>query len=232
LAVARAIGDSGRVRATDKSEEMVRVCGEQVARANFATAIECLAADAKDASGGPWDAIVCAFGLWQLDDRPRVLSSWRAALAPAGKIGIITWGPGEAQQPFDILQQCLRESEPSYDVPSPHMEAQREAMQKMFESARLELVRHTIVRHTLSFASAEAFFKAMSEACTWRRVWEELGPARLERIATRFYERVGGPDAPLSFEPPATLAIATLPGAEVDLEVRSIRGPTKPPPRS
>src|SRR5262249_25814572 len=109
-----------------------------------------------------------------------------------------------------------------------HIEAEREAMTKMFVASGLELVRHTIVRHTLSFASAEAFVKAMSEACTWRRIWEDLGPARIERVARRFYDLASGPDAPLSFEPPATLAIATRPGAEVELEVRSIRT-SKPP---
>ena len=61
----------------------------------------------------------------------------------------------------------------------------------------------------------------MREACTWRRIWEELGDARLERVAARFYERIGGPSTPVSFDPPATLAIAALPGAQVDLGNRS-----------
>ena len=97
----------------------------------------------------------------------------------------------------------------------------------MFYGAGLAMVRHTVVRHTLSFASAEAFVRAMREACTWRRIWEELGDARLERVAARFYEETGGPGAPLSFDPPATLAIAAVPGAEVELENRpSIKVPT------
>ena len=99
-------------------------------------------------------------------------------------------------------------------------------MANMFADAGLAMVRHTVVRHTLSFASAEAFVRAMREACTWRRIWEELGDARLERVAARFYEETGGPGAPLSFDPPATLAIAALPGTEVELENRpSIKVP-------
>ena len=35
-----------------------------------------------------------------------------------------------------------------------------------------------------------------------------------------FYDQVGGPTAPLVFEPAATLAIAALPGSEVELAVR------------
>jgi hypothetical protein len=105
-------------------------------------------------------------------------------------------------------------------VPSPYVLAARESMSQMFEEAGLEMLRHTVVRHTLTFKSAEGFERAMSEGCTWRHIWEELGDDRIGRVATRFYERVGGPTAPLSFDPPATIAIAGVPGADVELAYR------------
>lgn len=226
LAVARALGDKGFVRATDKSAEMVRICREQIDRARLPTTVECAEADAIDAHGGPWDAVICAFGLWQLRSRGDALRAWGKALAPHGKVGVITWGPSDPEGPFTLLGQCLSEVEPGAAVPDPHVHAERDAMDAMFAEAGLRMVRHTVVRHTLSFKSNEAFVHAMRESCTWRRVWEELGDARLERVAARFYERVGGPGAPLSFEPPATLAIAALPGDEVELESRhSVRAP-------
>ena len=40
------------------------------------------------------------------------------------------------------------------------------------------------------------------------------------RVTACFYDQVGGPTEPLVFEPAATLAIAALPGAEVELAVR------------
>jgi hypothetical protein len=227
LAAARVVGQTGFVRATDKSAEMVRICQGQIQRANLPARIECGAADATDASGGPWDAVLCAFGLWQLPSRVEALRAWRAALEPAGKVGVITWGPSDPSDPFQILAACLRVLEPTSAVPDAHVYAERDAMANMFSEAGLAMVRHTVVRHTLSFRSAEAFVHAMREACTWRRVWEQLGDARLERVATAFYEKVGGPAAPLSFDPPATLAIAALPGAEVTLDHRpSVRAPT------
>ena len=61
---------------------------------------------------------------------------------------------------------------------------------------------------------------AIREGRTWRNVWEELGPERMGRVTARFYEQVGGPTAPLVFEPAATLAIAAIPGDEVELTVR------------
>jgi len=226
LAVARAVGDHGLVRATDKSAEMVRICRAQVERAHLPTPIECAVADASEAGGGPWDGVVCAFGLWQLPARVDALRAWAGELSPHGKVGVITWGPSDPGEPFKLLGDCLRELEPSYSVPDPHVDAERDAMAAMFAEGGLAMVRHTVVRHTLSFRSAEAFVKAMREACTWRRLWEELGDARLERVAARFYEKVGGPETPLSFDPPATLAIAAHPGAEVGLQHRpSVRAP-------
>jgi threonine dehydrogenase-like Zn-dependent dehydrogenase len=222
LAVARVVGDRGFVRATDKSFEMVRICREQTERARLPAPIECDVGDASDARGGPYDGVVCAFGLWQLQARGEALAAWRSALAPNGKVGVITWGPTDPAEPFAKLSALLHELEPACQLPDPHVQAERGAMAAMFEQAGLVMVRHTVVRHTLGFKSAEGFVRAMQEACTWRRVWEELGEARLERVAARFYEWCGGPDKPLSFDPPATLAIAALPGADVELEVRPL----------
>jgi SAM-dependent methyltransferase len=226
LAVARSVGDAGFVRATDRSAEMVRICSEQVSRARLGTPFECAEADASDASGGPWDAVLCAFGLWQLPSRPASIRAWAHALAPAGKVGIITWGPGEPGQPFQLLGACLREMEPALSVPDPHVHAERDAMSAMFDEGGLAMVRHTVVRHTLTFRTAEAFFSAIRESCTWRRIWEDIGDARMQRVGACFYERVGGPGTPLSFEPPATIAIAALHGAQVELQHRpSVRVP-------
>src|SRR5262249_42280341 len=103
----------------------------------------------------------------------------------------------------------------------------RDAMAQMFDRGGLAMVRHTVIRHAMSFRTAEAFVRAMREACSWRRIWEELGDAKMDRVAARVYETVGGPDAPLTFAPPATLAIAALPGAEVELAHRpSVRVPS------
>jgi ubiquinone/menaquinone biosynthesis C-methylase UbiE len=225
LAVARAVGETGRVRATDVSEAMTRLCVEQVKRAAFSQ-VECAVADARDVQGGPWDAVICAFGLWQIDARGETLEAWRDALAPQGKVGIVTWGPPEADDPFERLGSYLAELEPEHATPSPRILASRESMASMFEEAGLAMVRHTVVRHVMSFRSAEALVRALREACSWRRVWETIGDARMARVAARFYDWVGGPDAPVTFQPPATLAIAALPGAEVELAHRpSVRVP-------
>src|SRR6185312_6695893 len=188
LAVARAVGDAGRVRATDKSDAMIKACEAQVRTAGFAN-VACDVADARDVRGGPWDAIVCAFGLWQMDDRDALVRAWANGLSEKGKVGVLTWGPPDREGPFEVLAACLKELEPEHHVPAPHVYAEREPMARMFEAGGL-----VIVRHTLSFTSAERFTAAVKEACTWRRIWEAIGDERFGRIAACFYDRIGGPD--------------------------------------
>jgi len=219
LAVARAVGDGGKIRATDPSAELIAICDEQVKKAGFRS-VTCERGDAGDVGEGAWNAVVCAFGLWTVNDRPAVLRSWAASLAPHGKVGVLTFGPPDPADPFEILAAALRELEPHAVAKPPRIDADRDSFARTFEEGGLSLVRHTTLRHTVSFATAEDFTSAIREGRTWRNVWEELGEERMNQVTARFYDQVGGPTSPLVFEPVATLAIAALPGAEVDLAVR------------
>ncbi|MEO8875897.1 MAG: class I SAM-dependent methyltransferase, partial [Polyangiaceae bacterium] len=221
----REVGETGFVRAIDSSDEMASICKEKVDAAGLKN-VEVICGDATETEGGPWDAILCAFGLWQLKDRGAALNAWRKSLSEAGKIGILTWGPVEDDDLFERVGRCLEHLEPELASPNPKTFATREAMAEMFESSELTMVRHTIVRHTLTFKSAEAFIDALKESCTWRRIWEDLGEVRVGHIAARFYGLVGGPDAVLAWNPPATLAIAGVPGSDIDIASRaSVRVP-------
>jgi ubiquinone/menaquinone biosynthesis C-methylase UbiE len=235
LAVARAVGDRGKVRATDPNADMVHICEEQVRKAGFASVV-CEQAPAADVGVGGWNAIVCAFGLWTLRESTSVLKEWAASLAPHGKVGVLTFGPPDDNDPFEILARALRDLEPDATSKPPRIEANRDSVAKTFEEGGLALVRHTILRHTVSFPTAEDFVAAIREGRTWRRVFDELGPERTGRVTARFYAQVGGPTAPLVFSPAATLAIAALPGAEVEIAVRpSVVAPrlsTEPPASS
>ncbi len=220
IGAARVVGPKGRVRATDTSPEMVKICEREVQRAGMETHVTCEVADASDVTGKPWDEIICAFGLWQFDDRAQVMHAWASALSPSGKVGIITWGPPDNEDQNQILVECLRELEPNVSFGQHRINAERERMAQMWKEAGLVMVRHTIVRHTLNFERAELFVRAMCHGCTWRKVFEDIGQVRMDRVAAKFYERVGGPSEPMAFQPAATIAIAALPGAEVVLHHR------------
>lgn len=228
LAIARAVGDKGHVRATETSAEMVGIASAQVKKAGF-TNITVERAEPTDASGAKWNAVVCAFGLWKIKDRLGALKSWAASLAPTGKVGVLTFGPSTEEDPFAMLTASLRELEPSAVATPAGIPADRDAMATMFEEAGLSLIRHTVLQHPVTFTTAEAFVEAIREGRTWRTVWEELGDERMNRVTAHFFDKMGGPTEPLSFEPVVTLAIAALPGAEVELLTRpSAKAPPLP----
>jgi ubiquinone/menaquinone biosynthesis C-methylase UbiE len=231
VSVARVVGETGHVRATDARREMVDLCASRVAEANMPW-VTCAVADASDTSGGPWDGVVCAFGLWQIEARSQVIEAWGRALTEHGKVGVMTFGPPDVDDPFELLAAKVRELEPSVPYRAPRVNADRQAMRLMFEDAGLAMVRHTVVRHTMSFSTAEGFVAALRHASTWRSLWEAVGDVPMERVAAKFYDAVGGPGAALGFAPAATIAIAVQPGAEVELAHRpSVRAPTAPKSR-
>jgi len=228
LALAHAVGAQGRVRSTDMSSGMVDVCAASVQSAGFGARVSCEVADAADTAGGPFDAIVCAFGLWQIERRDETLAAWGKALAPGGKIGILISGPPDADDMFEAMNETLRELEPHYPRPKTRILAERDSLQKLLAAADLAIVRLTVVRHTMTFKSLEAFVDAMKEGCTWRRIADQIGEERSHRVALRFYEKMGGdPTMALSFRPPSTIVIAARPGDDVRLEGRpSVRVPS------
>lgn len=220
IAAARIVGATGHVRALDVSADLVSLCREQIAHAGFEGRVVCDRADASDARGGPWDAILCCFGLWQIVERDLTFRNWRSALAPHGKVAVMTWGPADPTGAVELLYDSLHVVEPSIEATAHGVDETREALDAMFAAAGFAMVRHTVVRHTLAFETAEDFVAAMAESCTWCRVAEELGTERLARVNAHFFDRVGGRRAPISFQPAATIALAALPGAEVELRHR------------
>ncbi len=81
-----------------------------------------------------------------------------------------------------------------------------------------------------------AFFDALDEDRVDARSKKLFlfGPERMGLVTAHFYDRVGGPQEPLTFEPAVTCAIAALPGAEIELLSRpSVTAPqlsSVPPP--
>jgi protein-L-isoaspartate O-methyltransferase len=221
-ALARAVGGGGIVRATDANSAMVRLAADRIRAAGVSATAAAVRAPSDETAGGPWDAIFCAYGLASPGEVVGILDAWRRSLTPTGKVGIVAWGPSEASGPFARFRARFGEVG-RVGFPD-DKDVTREAMMALFSSAGLELVRHTVVRHTMAFATAAAFVRAMTDACVVRNASRE----DLDRAAAGFYADVGGPDAPLSFESPSTIAIACLPGAEVELDARpSVRAPSQ-----
>lgn len=205
---ARAVGENGRVRVVDPRPEMLEIVRDKVDAAGVGGQVE----TAHDLGGPPWDAVLSVFGSIEIDIASE-LHSWADVLDPKGKLGLLLWGPTEPDDPLALVEKVLADKQPGPTFDRAHLG-------ELVHAAGLVMVRHTIVRHTVSFLHAEELARNVVHACTWRPNYEAQGEAKGGKLLAKVYDALGGPDAPVAWEPPATLAIAGLPGSEIDLPHR------------
>jgi hypothetical protein len=161
---------------------------------------------------------VCAFGDREID-LGDALPKWSDALEARGKVALLFWGPAEPDDPVVLIERMFADREPPRTP-------DRNALQSMLVAAGLTLVRHTLLRHTISFSRAETLADGVVAASTWGPSFDAQNEAKKGKCRARFFDAVGGPNAPISWQPIATLAIAALPGAEIELPHRpSIKVP-------
>lgn len=227
LPFARAVAPSGHLHMYEREPSQQRACEASLERAD----LHGLATFSDgDALGSDLDAVVCAFGLRHKAARRAALAKWRDALGPKGKLGLMMWGPAQPDDPQDWLATAAREIDPALDFARVRIDTERNALAFLMESAGVALVRHTVVQHNVTFRSALLFVTALVDASEWRSEFSKLSPAVAARITARVCELAGGPDAPVVFDPVATIAIAGLPGAEIELPHRpSVRIPAAVP---
>jgi ubiquinone/menaquinone biosynthesis C-methylase UbiE len=104
LSVAKAVGSSGLVAATDMVPEML-----EGARANAATQglsnMQFKVADAENLPFGAaeFDRVTARFGLMYFPDIHKALTEVRRVLKPGGRISFVVWGPPEENPLFSTM---------------------------------------------------------------------------------------------------------------------------------
>ena len=93
VALARAVGPTGRIFGVDISEGMLSVAGKRIVEERVADRVEISLGDARHLTydDGQFDAVFVAFTLelFDADDIPRVLSQVRRVLHPGGRLGVV-----------------------------------------------------------------------------------------------------------------------------------------------
>jgi hypothetical protein len=222
LVLARAVGKSGRVHAFDASDEVRVLCKELVAAAGLEDRVEISSAP----KGAPAHAAVSAFALVTADDPVAHVRALGELIAPAGKVGVIVWGPPVDDDPERAFARIVDELHPEIGASFEPTGVDRPSLSALFEAAGLALVRHTIVSHTLVFQRAERFALSLLGARTYGPKLAALGQEAVAAALARFYQRYAEGE-PISYSPAATIVIGAHHGAEVELPHRpSVRVPT------
>lgn len=96
LPAGRAVGRSGRVDAVDLSCALL-ADGRRRARAEGLDAVTFHEADLMSWTGGPYDAVLCVFGVFFLPDMDAAGARLAGILRPGGRLVVTTWERGSVE---------------------------------------------------------------------------------------------------------------------------------------
>jgi|HubBroStandDraft_6_1064221.scaffolds.fasta_scaffold01752_6 SAM-dependent methyltransferase len=104
LSVAKVVGSSGRVVATDMVPEMLEGARENAAAQGLSN-MEFRVADAENLpfGAGEFDRVTARFGLMFFPDIHKALSEVRRVLKPGGRISFVVWGPPDGNPLFSTM---------------------------------------------------------------------------------------------------------------------------------
>ena len=110
LQAATRVGATGQVVGTDIAGAMVSLAS-QAADKQGATNVTfcCMDAEQLGFAEASFDALTCAFSLFQFPDMSRALTEMRRVLKPRGRLGLSNWGPGYFSPIASLQRDLFRE---------------------------------------------------------------------------------------------------------------------------
>lgn len=153
LAIARAVGPTGRVVGVDLSPGMLAVARAKLERQRAAgraagtpgrlAAVELRVADAArpDVADGSMDAVLCASSLFFLPDMTAAVRAWTRATRPGGRVGFSAFGPAFLQPLGGLWAECLRRHDVAPEAPPTRRLADADTCRALLAGADLADVR-------------------------------------------------------------------------------------------
>ncbi len=162
LSAALRVGESGHVIATDQADDMLDIARER-AREIPDINIDFIqsAGEILDIDAGPFDAILCRWGLMFFPAPEKALDRIHTLLNREGRFSAAVWStpdkvPGISLS-MRVVQQLLDLPPPPPDRPGPFSLADRERLQGLFDDAGFVEVAIETIPVTFSMPSAQAF---------------------------------------------------------------------------
>ena len=165
LSVARRVGPTGRVIATDQSTAMLAIA-EKRAREQGLTNIEFrqLDANAYDFPDATIDAVVCRWGLMFVSDLTGALDRMRRSLKPGRVLAAVTWGEPDKVPLISIRRGVIR----AFDLPKspndPFRLSSAVTLSDTAHAAGFEDVEVTRAMVPYEYASVDAFVETQRMA--------------------------------------------------------------------
>jgi SAM-dependent methyltransferase len=196
LALARAVGPSGNVIASDISEAMLELVLNRAQGHGLHTAAARLAdAEALPFANASFDRVTSRLGIMHVPDAGRALKEARRVLTPHGRAVFLVWGPPTEQTMMlhqAILARYVQTPPPSPDAPGPFRFAQHGTLAAAMLAAGFKHVTETTHRVALAWpGTAEEWWQQTREvAAPLHHLLASLPPAERAQIDQEVHARL------------------------------------------
>ena len=167
LTLARHVGPSGSVTATDLVPEMLAGARRRITAAGLTNvSFEICGIDDLPFEDSVYDSATCRFGLMFVPDVNSALSSIRRVLKPGGRAACVVWGPRAANTLFEVLQNVVTPllGEESDDAESSMFGfAAPGSLNQAFSSAGYDDAQEIELEFTPGIDAGDAFWKPILE---------------------------------------------------------------------
>jgi len=159
LAIARRVGPTGRVLATDLSPRILELAAESARAAGLANVdVRAMDGESLDLEEGSFDAVVSRVGLIYFPDRARALAGMRRVLVPGGRVAAIVYSTAERNGffsvPVGIVRKRANLGPPLPGQPGPFSLGSAGVLEGAFRDAGFRDVRARVVSAPLRLPSA------------------------------------------------------------------------------
>lgn len=196
LALATAVGPTGRVTAVDFTNEMLNVARERAAALKIQhvdfvhSAIEDL-----NFPAASFDAVVSRWGLIFAADVPAQLRRIRAWLRPAGRIALATWTPMENSPGFQAVNtavsRVLNLPPPNPDEPGMQNLSRAGALAEALRAAGFSDIGAELIHlATIVRSGSEYWQLSLDTGASLRAVLDRLKPEQLAALEREVAEAV------------------------------------------
>jgi SAM-dependent methyltransferase len=214
IQIARRVGPTGSVLATDLSPEMLRFAADKFRTRGF-TQIETKVADAEDLGVPPasFDVAISRAGLIFVPDKPKALAQVVDALKPDGRLGIIAYTGADRNDffrvPISIIRRRANLPPPGPDQPGPFSLAAPGMLERLLTEAGFRKLEISPVAAPLKLASASECVRFERESFgALHEMMSGLTPDQQESTWAEIADAFAAYETAAGFECPCELLVA------------------------
>lgn len=165
LSIARRVGETGTVTATDMVGEMLAGARRRAAAAGLANIrFEIVDMEALPFPDGIFDRVTCRFGLMFCPQPEQALAEARRVLMPGGRAAYMVWGPREETTLFSVFTEAADKvfgaDDPAVDYETPFRFATEGSVAGLMRESGFAEAEETALRFTPRVPVGEPFWRA------------------------------------------------------------------------